>query len=529
MALRRRRGAGPGRHRGGRAGLVALVVATYLGAGLVATWPALRSADDSFLAQGLPAREGAAAPGDHLQAVWQLWLPGHQLERGAAPWLDPYSFQPEVDPRPNFAGWPFGLVFWPLYALFGAVVGWNVFVLLSFAGAGVMTFLWLRELGLGEAGALSGGFAFALTPYLVSQSAMGHLLAPVSVLLPLSLYALERSRRGPDAWLALAGASLASIPLSGQVHFAVGAVPFFVLYAVLRRPVRIAGIAGCALAGLFGALAVYVASIRGSVGAGGRSFDQVERYSADLLDFLARDPRHGLESAVFLGWLVPLVAVVGAAALLLQGRYGLAGALLAGVVAPCLLALGANLPGYRDLWEHVPGLEETRVPARLMPIACLCLAGLVAAAADRLRRPALVAGLLVLLTLDLRLGVTRYHPSAADPDNEAYAALAEAGPGRLLELPVHLPDRQEASVYLHYAMQTPRERPAGYSTTAPKEADAAVRALREDPCSARALGVRYLAVFEPAKRPCSGVLIGEDGPVAVFRLREVSQARDRRR
>ena len=528
MALRRRRGAGPGRHRGGRAGLVALVVATYLGAGLVATWPALRSADESFLAQGLQAR-GETAPGDHLQAVWQLWLPGHQLERGAAPWLDPYSFQPQVDPRPNFAGWPFGLVFWPLYVLLGPVVAWNAFVLLSFVGAGGLTFVWLRELAFGEAGSLAGGLAFALAPYLVTQSAMGHLLAPVSMLLPLALYALERSRRGSDAWLAFAGAALASIPLSGQVHLALGAVPFFVLYAVLRRPVRVGGIAGCALAGVFGALAVYVASIRGSVGAGGRSFDQVERYSADLLDLVARDPRHGLESAVFVGWLLPLVAVVGAVAVLLQGRYGLAAALLAGVAVPCILALGANLPGYRELWDNVPGLQETRVPGRLMPIACLCLAALVGAAADRLRRPLLVAGLLALLALDLRVGVTRYHPSAADPDNEAYAALDDARPGRLLELPVYLPDRQEGTVYLHYAMQAPRERPAGYSTTAPKQADATVRELRNDPCSARDLGVRYLAVFKPAKRPCSGVLIGEDGPVSIFRLRQVSESRDRRR
>jgi hypothetical protein len=529
MALRRRRGAGPGRHRGGRAGLVALVVATYLGAGAVATWPALRSAEHSFLAQGLPARAGAAAPGDHLQAIWQLWLPGHQLERGEAPWLDAYSFQPEADPRPNFAGWPFGLVFWPLNALLGSVLGWNAFVLLGFVGAGGLAFLWLRELGLEEAGALTGGLAFALAPYVVTQSAMGHLLAPVAMLLPLALYALERARRGSDAWFALAGAALASIPLSGQVHLALGAVPFFLLYAVLRRPVRIAGVAGCVLAAVFAALAVYVASIRGSVGAGGRSFAQVERYSADLLDFAARDPRHGLETAVFLGWVLPLVAVVGAVAVLLQGRYGLAAALLAGVAVPCVIALGANLPGYRELWERVPGLEETRVPGRFMPIACLCLAALVGVAADRLRRPVLVAGLLVLLALDLRLGVTRYRPSAADPGNEAYAALADTGPGRLLELPVHLPDRQEASVYLHYAMQAPRERPAGYSTTAPKEADATVRRLREDPCSARDLGVRYLAVFEPAKRPCSGVLVGEDGPVSIFRLRQVSQARDRRR
>jgi hypothetical protein len=484
--------------------------------------PALRHADDSFLAQGLPPR-GEVSPGDHLQAVWQLWLPGHQLQRGDAPWLDPFSFQPEAAPRPNFAGWPFGIVFWPLYVLLGPVLAWNVFVLLSFAGAGGLTFLWLRELGLRREGAVAGGLAFVLAPYLVTQGSMGHLLAPVSMLLPLALYALERSRRGSDAWLAFAGAALASIPLSGQVHLALGAIPFFGLYAVLRRPVRWAGVVACLLAAVFSGLAVYITAIKGSVGAGGRSFPQVERYSAGLLDFVARDPRHGLESAVFLGWLLPVVAIVGLVALVLQGRYGLAAALLVGAVVPCILALGSSIPGYRELWERLPGLSETRVPGRLMPIACLSLAALVGAATDRIRRPAFVAALLLLLVVDLRLGVTRYRPSDADPENGAYAALAREGDGRLLELPVYLPDRQEGSVYLHYAMQAPRGRPTGYSTTAPRAADETIRRLRTDPCSGRALGVRYLAVFEPAKRPCSGVLLARDGPVAVFRLRQVAQ------
>jgi hypothetical protein len=496
---------------------------------VVATWPALREADDAFLAQGLPAR-GETAPGDHLQTLWQLWLPGHQVERGAAPWLDPYSFQPEVAARPNFAGWPFGIVFWPLYAVFGAVLAWNVFVLLTFVGAGAFTFLWLRALRLGPEGALVGGLAFALAPYLVTQGAMGHLIAPISMLLPLSLYAFERSRENGtrSVWVVVAAAALASIPLSGQVHLALGAVPFFVVYALLRPPVRVAILAGTALTACFSALAVYVAAIRGSVGSGGRSFEQVERYSAELLDFLARDPRHGFESAVLVGWALPLVALVGLVALVLQGRYRLALALVGGTLVPCLLALGATLPGYRQLWEHLPGLGETRVPGRLMPIACLCLAALVGVAADRLRRPMLVAALLVLLVLDLRLGVTRYRPSAADPDNAAYTALRDQPPGRLFELPVHLPDRQEATVYLQYTMQAPRERPAGYSTTAPLEADAVVRRLRDDPCSARELGVRYLAIFAPAARPCSGTLLGEGGGVRLFRLRQVAQPRNRR-
>ena len=98
--------------------------------------------------KGLRGLPGAAAPGDHLQATWQLWLPGHQLGRGESPIRDPYSFRPEAEPRVNFAGWPFGLPFWPLHALLGSVGAWNVFVLLGYVGAGGLTFLWLRSLGL---------------------------------------------------------------------------------------------------------------------------------------------------------------------------------------------------------------------------------------------------------------------------------------------------------------------------------------------------------------------------------------------
>lgn len=425
-----------------------------------------------FLAEGLPSR-GEAARGDHLQSAYRLWLPGHELERGDAPWLDPYSFRPESEARVNFAGWPFGVVFWPLERLFGLVGAWNLFVLLGYVGAGAFAALWLRTLELPPGAALTGGLAFSLAPYLVAQSAAGHLLAPVSMLLPLTLLAWEWNSA------LLAGAALASIPLSGQVHLALGAIPFFVLYALLRRGRTVAALAVAGAAALTGLL-VYAVSIRGTVGAGGRSFAQVERYSADWADFAARDPRHGLESVVFLGWVTPTLALLGLVVLLRTRRPRLALVLGLGAVVPLLIALGANLPGYEEVWRHAPGLRHTRVPERLTPIACLSIAGLVAALVAWLRRPLVVAVVVALLFLDLRVDV--YRPTPADPGNAAYAALRGEPPGPLLELPVFLPDDQRGSVYLYYAMQAPRERPAGYSTTAPPEADALMRTLRRLTC-----------------------------------------------
>ena len=98
--------------------------------------PQLSHAGSRFLARGTPVPREAAA-GDHLQAEYHLWLVGHQLDHGRAPWRDPYTFRPESPPRWNFGGWPFGLVFWPLDALFGHVRAWNLFLLLTYLAAGL--------------------------------------------------------------------------------------------------------------------------------------------------------------------------------------------------------------------------------------------------------------------------------------------------------------------------------------------------------------------------------------------------------
>jgi hypothetical protein len=393
---------------------------------VLATAPAVFETD-RFLGYGV-AREGRVTPGDHLQTIYNLWLPGHQLGRGAAPWLDPYSFQPETEERVNFAGWPFAALFAPLEAAFGTVAGWNLFLLLTYVGAGGLAALWLRELGLPRGPALVGGLAFALAPYRVAHST-GHLLGPVSLLLPLALYGVERRK----TWLA--AAALASIPLSGQVHLALGAIPFVLAYACVRARLRLGSVAAAA-AVVAGAIVWALSLDRAQE----RSFTDVERYSAELGDFLRRDPGE-FERFVYLGWLLPLAASAGLVALCYWNTKfrsrPLAAVLGLGALVPCLLALGANLPGYGFLWRHTP-LQATRVPERMLPIACLCLAALVAfllacvpVTQSRLRLAAAVA--LVLVAADL--WVPLYDPLNADEHNAVYAAVAGAPPGRLLERP----------------------------------------------------------------------------------------------
>jgi hypothetical protein len=412
----------------------------------------------------------------------------------------------------NFAGWPFGVLYWPLHRAFGTVWAWNAFILLGFLGAGSFCALWLRELGIRRGAALAGGLAFALAPYLQGQASAGHLLAWTAMLLALSLFAWERGRRHSTWWLAIAAGALASIPLSGQVHLALGAIPFFCLYAILRgRALPHAAVA--ALLAVGAGLLVYVTQIRGSIGSG-RSFAQVERYSAEASDFLSRGSEWS-EDYVFLGWATPVVAAAGLALLLLERRYRLAAALGIGALLPCVLALGANLPGYETVWRNLPGLHDTRVPERLMPIACLMIAALVATAASRVRWPGTAALVAVLLLIDLRVGM--FEPASADEGNEAYAALRSEPAGRFLELPVLLPETQEASVYLYYVMQAPREHPSGYSTLAPRAADRALRALQRGPCARLGrFGVRYVILHGDAQACPRFVLVTRDGPISLY-------------
>jgi hypothetical protein len=464
------------------------------------------------MAEGLPAR-GEAAPGDHLQTGYNLWLVGHQVENGRAPWRDPYSFQPEVEPRWNLPGWPFGWVYWPLEGALGTVLAWNAFVLLGFLGAGGIAALWLRRMGLRRGAALVGGLAFALAPYLQTQWSAGHLLAWTAMLLPLSLYGVERARRGSPWWLVLSGAALASIPLSGQLHLSLAAIPFFCGYALVR--LRWAALLGAPA--IAAGIVAYVLAVRDTTGASGRQFRQVEFYSAHASDFFSRSTDE-LEKVVYLGWTVVALALAGLVSLVLWRRYGMAAVLGLGALVPILFALGSNLPGYHTVWRILPGLHHTRVPERLMPVASLALAALVGISVSRLRWPGTAAIVAVLLLLELPLD--KFHETEADQNNQAYAALRDEPAGRMLELPVFTAGSQRASTYLYYLTQAPREHPSGYSTTAPLAADSELRRLRRSPCAdLEAFGVRYLVVHFDRPNPCGGTLLARDGPVATYRLR----------
>jgi hypothetical protein len=499
-----------------------LATCLYVVAASVSTLPALAHFRTSFLSTGLPAY-GEAASGDHVQSTYRFWLVGHQLEHGGAPWIDPYSYQPLVEPQVVVGGWPFGFAFWPLEALFGPVVAWNLLVLGVTIAAGLLVYLWLEELDLPPAAAALGGLAFAVAPYRLAQSG-GHLLGWIALFLPLALWAFERSRRAgtprrAHAWGALAAAAVVSIPLSGQLHLALGALPFLAGYAAIRhRRLATTWTWAGVLAALGVGLAVEALTIADTSAAGGRALTEVAHYSATPLDIVSRWRRDGLERFVYLGWLTPVLAIWG---LWLLSRRRLSLAVLLGLAAlvPVLLALGTNLPGYEGLRDVFPPLRYPRVPGRFLPLANLALAAGAAVAAAAVlgrlggrRRNAAAVLLLAFVAADLLVFPLR--SSAADPANRAYASLAEAGPGRVLELPVFQRGKgQFGSVYQYYTLQTPRERPTGYAL-APDQAFAFTDRFNRLDCGAwlpgdrgalAGLGIRFLVfhrgLYEQSRTP----------------------------
>jgi hypothetical protein len=449
------------------------LLALFAVAAVVATVPAIGGFRSEFISEGGTSGYGEAASGDHLQTTYRFWLVGHQLERGETPWVDPYSFQPLVEPQVVLGGWPAGLPFWPLDALFGPVVAWNLLLLAVTFAAGLFVYLWLRELDLPPLAAALGGLAFELAPYRLLQSG-GHLLGWAAVLLPLALWSFERSRRAETSrathlWGALTAASIVSIPVSGQLHLALGALPFLAVYAALRysRTASFWAWGGALAAAAAGLLAETVV-IAGTTESEGRTLEEVGFYSASAVDFLSRWRLHGPERFVYLGWLLPALALVGVV-VLARRRRGLAILLGLAALVPALLALGTNLPLYETLRDVFPPLRYPRVPGRFLPLANLALAALaavaVATAAARFegrRRLAVAAALLALVAADLLVFPLR--SSEADPGNPAYAALAESSPGRVLEFPIFQRGAaQFGSVYQYYTQQAPRERPTGYA------------------------------------------------------------------
>ena len=175
-----------------------------------------------------------------------------------------------AEPQLNPSAWPFGLAFWPLWRALGVILGWNVLLALVASAVGLTAYAWLRELDLAYGVALSVGRACdrpVQTGRFRTATCWRHVRPATAS--PLDVRARAH---GAPAGGCLSAVAIASIPASGQVHHALGAVPFYLAYALIRCGRSGPGSPpGRGPARRHCRRVLWVFTIDGSIGEGGRS------------------------------------------------------------------------------------------------------------------------------------------------------------------------------------------------------------------------------------------------------------------
>jgi hypothetical protein len=164
-----------------------LLLAAYIGAGIVVTWP---------ITAQLSAGQLVKVP-DVSSYVWSLWWMAHQVVHLADPWFTRYMAAPvgiqlgfdTLMPLP-------GLIMTPVTLLFGPAASFGV---LTVAIPGLLCYVTYRaaRLWLGQPGAIAAGAFFGLSTMVTWQN-LYHLNISIGTLfLPLTLEAAIRLRRQP--------------------------------------------------------------------------------------------------------------------------------------------------------------------------------------------------------------------------------------------------------------------------------------------------------------------------------------------
>lgn len=411
-------------------------------------------------------RRHSPGPGDPYLMSWALWWDFHAAVTQPLRLFDANLFYPHRDTL-AFSEHAFGIAL-PLFPLLALGVApltvHGIATLLGIAFSGFGAFRLARTL-TGSAGAgWVSGIAFAFALYRISQ--LPHLPYLFTPWMPLLLEALVLFTRQPTwkraSWL---GATFLMNGLTAVHWLILTAIPLAAtgLWLVSRkesgprREIALRGAAALALSGL--ALLPFLLPYRRVAERHGfvRPEAETRAYSALPGDWLVPEmrsrtwgspmrPDPPAERSLFPG---ALVLLLSGASLLVLAERATADARAIGFLWACLGflgSLGLNAPFHRFLFEHVPGFQAIRVPARWAMAANLglaLLAGLGALAlsrvvASRLRTPLFVllsAGLLV----DLRVAPLELHRGEAEPDPLTRRLAATPMRGGLVELPATPP------------------------------------------------------------------------------------------
>ncbi len=355
-----------------------------------------------------PAGSWIGSPKDPGLFIWYLgWIP-HQLGQGHNPLFTDYlSYPPGVNLMWNTSMIVPALVLWPITAVFGPVVAYNVLITAGVALSAWLGFLAARRFIDHQVMCLAAGLIYGFSPALVAQ-ALGHphvvvsLFPPGALILGHEIFVRRHVR--PTAVGALSGLAAALQFLTGEELLAmttlIGAIGIALLALLHRHDVKpalpyVLKAAGAALL-TFAILAAYPLAFQfmGPQHVSG-NVQQSDVYVSDLLAFAIPAPLikftgNVTENGAYVG--LPLLALFAAGLVAGWRRpairwLGLTTLIVAVLSLGPHLHINGNVTPIWLPWAAVAQLPlvGNALPARLMAIAFLGI-GIVAAGAFAIAR-----------------------------------------------------------------------------------------------------------------------------------------------
>jgi hypothetical protein len=438
------------------------IVGLFAALTAVMTYPQVR-----FLSNGVSVNDG-----DALFSTWRLAWIAHQLPRDPLNLFNANIFYPEQGTLAfSDAIIVPGLIASPLLWLgVPRLAVHNLIFLSGFALSGAGMFLLVRSLTGSRAAALFAGFAFAFLPFRYVHYA--HLELQMTPWMPLGLWAFHKTlQSGRPRDGLLTGLFLALQCLSSWYYG--------IFFATFLVPVAVATLAGHSTTRAMATLrALAAGAVLTSVlvvpmslpyfaareRVGERPESEIRLYSAVPGDYLLAHRQNVLvgpetwrqgkqERELYMGFVVPLIALVGLWPPLSAARIGYALALLLALD----VSFGYNGALYPWLHEWVVPYRGLRVPARMAMLVGLGLAILGGYGCARLlqlfRRHAVRAAVLALLLSGVFVeyrSVPRLRAIATQPP-PIYDALPAGQSNVLLELPLLDVDITLEPLYMYFS------------------------------------------------------------------------------
>ncbi|MGH9573356.1 MAG: hypothetical protein ACRD40_07495 [Candidatus Acidiferrales bacterium] len=409
-------------------------------------------------------------PGDSFQHAWFLWHFARAVSHGQNPYFTNLIFYPNrvnlawstLDPVASLLALPFSL-------LAGPIAAYNLSLILQLALAALFAYLLCLRICANRVAAVIGGVCFGFSPWMMGE-ALGHLSLVTAFPIPLYFLALDTVlRRANGRWSH--GIFLGiSLFMTALAHY--NYTVFCVLLSLLIFVIDLAidgwrlvkdvwrPVAGGAVT--FAILFLPLFFSMWGVSANRprtRQFQMIEAHSADLFGLFVPSWKHLLFGTTVRHWNVGLfsagyegIIYLGPVILVLAGiglwtsrganqRWAIRLAVSAVIfwalsLGPYLRVWGSEtrIPGPALLFYLTPFGRYVSAPARFYVIAVLCcacmaamgLAHLLSKTSFPIARRAIVAGVSVLLAMDL---LTLPFPAATSVASERYAGFAAATEG----------------------------------------------------------------------------------------------------